>query len=180
MNLFALSDNPIEAAKFHHDSHVVKMVTETAQILNTVLHKHNLPAVLAKTHENHPCTIWAGLSVATFSWTISLGLNLSREYTYRYGKIHKSEASILHCLDALTSDSLQLPNIRLTETPFVQAMPQEYRGLCPVTAYRNYYLNKKLVRIDGRLNRWTKRPIPAWVALSPQWKQLQKEPEQSA
>ena len=36
MNIFALSTNPREAAKWHVDKHVVKMPLETAQILCTV------------------------------------------------------------------------------------------------------------------------------------------------
>ena len=35
MNIFALSDDPFQAAKWHNDKHLVKMITETAQMLCT-------------------------------------------------------------------------------------------------------------------------------------------------
>ena len=35
MNIFALSSEPKEAARWHNDKHVVKMITETAQMLCT-------------------------------------------------------------------------------------------------------------------------------------------------
>ena len=36
MNIFVLSENPYEAAWMQCDKHVVKMVTESAQMLSTV------------------------------------------------------------------------------------------------------------------------------------------------
>jgi len=35
MNIFALSDDPKQAAEWHNDRHLVKMITETAQMLST-------------------------------------------------------------------------------------------------------------------------------------------------
>ena len=35
MNIFYLSDNPVEAAEWMVDRHVVKMVLESAQLLST-------------------------------------------------------------------------------------------------------------------------------------------------
>lgn len=35
MNIFALSNDPVQAAAWHNDRHLVKMITETAQMLST-------------------------------------------------------------------------------------------------------------------------------------------------
>lgn len=50
MNIFYLSDDPVEAAQQHCDRHVVKMILETAQILSTVWSK------LALNHAEEPWT----------------------------------------------------------------------------------------------------------------------------
>ena len=59
MNIFALSLNPTEAAQFHGDKHVVKMILETCQMLYTAhwttaypeLLLHRAPIHLAKAHK---------------------------------------------------------------------------------------------------------------------------------
>lgn len=38
MNIFALDEDPIKAAQYHCDKHIVKMATEYCQILSTSLH----------------------------------------------------------------------------------------------------------------------------------------------
>ena len=35
MNIFFLDKNPILAAKYHSDAHVIKMILESAQLLST-------------------------------------------------------------------------------------------------------------------------------------------------
>ena len=62
--------------------------------------------------------------------------HLCKEYTKRYNKIHKCEGIIklLHIPD--------LKNQR--STPFIQAMPDQYKHKNSIKAYRNYYLNEKL------------------------------------
>ena len=55
MNIFVLSECPIEAAQMQCDKHVVKMIVETAQMLCTVG-----TGPYKRTHASHPCTVWAG------------------------------------------------------------------------------------------------------------------------
>ena len=62
MNIFALSNDPHEAAQMQCDKHVVKMTLETAQILSTVHHLHGCifaDQMYKATHKSHPCTLWA-------------------------------------------------------------------------------------------------------------------------
>lgn len=95
MNIFVLDENPQVAAKMHNDKHVVKMILESAQLLCGVHHMtdplttEQVPYKLS--HKNHPCSIWARQCVENYIWLCDLGLSLCEEYTYRYGKRHKSQ-----------------------------------------------------------------------------------------
>ena len=156
MNIFVLSVIPREAAKYHCDKHVVKMILETAQLLycaHWVLDPDGLPpTAYKKTHPNHPCSIWIRESVENYRWLSDLGLCLCREYTYRYGKTHKTEEHILWLSD-------NFPPLPMTEqTPFRMAMPDEYKCEDPILAYQAYYLGAK-----ERMLVFSKRPPPPFV-----------------
>ena len=90
MNIFFLDRDPRVAAEYHCDKHCVKMITEYAQILSTVLRSTGVSNdyTYRKTHENHPCTRWAAQSLAHWRWLRQLALFLSQEYVRRYGRIH--------------------------------------------------------------------------------------------
>jgi len=89
MNIFMTSFCPHEAARNLDDKRVVKMVLESAQILSTILGGPYKP-----THRNHPCTLWAGTSKSNARWLLRHMVYLCREYTSRYGRIHKCESLI--------------------------------------------------------------------------------------
>lgn len=143
MNIFVLSTCPIEAATMQCDKHVVKMVLETAQMLCTVGH-----GSYKRTHQNHPCTIWAGRSIENFEWLIAHGLALCEEYTYRYSRRHKTQDVI----EAIRPPA-DFPELGLTS--FALAMPDEFKNVDPVLSYRAYYHSKTFCR-------WTKRNPPFW------------------
>ena len=130
MNIFVLHADPQIAAQHHCDKHVVKMILETAQMLCSAQHRYGSPAPYKAAYVNHPCTKWAGDSKANYLWLVALGLALGKEYTERYGKIHKSIAVIQQV--ATPPDSM--PDAGLTT--FAQAMPEQYKDYDPVTAYR--------------------------------------------
>lgn len=162
MNIFFLHFNPQICAKMHVDKHVIKLILESAQMLCTTWHvidpEHKLytpPYKIA--HKNHPCTIWVRSSVDNYNWLCNLGIELCLEYTYRYGKIHKSE-SIIRELAKLTPP---LPEIGFT-TP-AQAMPDIYKEINnPIDAYRTYYFFDKhhILSWKGKING---REIPDWI-----------------
>lgn len=175
MNIFAVDDNPIFAAQSLHDAHVIKMATESAQILSTLVHADraeyrpdpNPPVGLKRfllssgkriynpSHANHPCTIWAGTNLANWRWLYIHAEALCREYLYRFGKVHGAR-EVIH---ALASEPPTTPGQR---TPFTQAMPEAYRGADPIAAYRRYYIGDKLTP-SGRPARWTRRSPPDWI-----------------
>ena len=152
MNLFILSFNPRIAAEHHCDKHVVKMILETAQLLYTA-HPVPRPGGYKPTHKNHPCAIWTRESLDNYLWACQLGLALCDEYTFRYGKVHKTQAH----LEWLVANPPELPRIGITTIR--QAMPEEFKRPNPVEAYRAYYLGAK-----ARLLHYSKRAPPDFVA----------------
>jgi len=140
MNLFLLHDDPEVNAWLHHDKHVVKMVLETAQIMCTVAHSKGIDAPYKPTHKNHPVTKWACESNDNLCNLANVGYYLAKEYTRRYGKIHKSSHVIKLIATKLTGDSSHY------EFPqsFVQCFPDEYKNEDPFQGYRSYYKAEKL------------------------------------
>ena len=157
MNIFFLHLDPKTCAQMHVNKHVVKMILETAQLLCTAHHLHpNLLGYIPPykmTHKNHPSAIWTRESMSNYKWLCELGKELCIEYTYRYGKIHKSEKYI----DDLM---LNLPDIEdkgFSEPR--QAMPDIYKDENDsLEAYRNYYFFEK---VD--LHSWKNREKPFWI-----------------
>lgn len=149
MNIFVLDTDPVLAAQYQCDVHVVKLLLETGQILCTAIILHGGQAPYRPTHIHHPCTKWAAASKANFNWLRTHGLALAAEYTFRYGKIHKTQAIIERASDAVLPDG--------SLTGFAQAMPEQYRREDPVAAYRAYYRGEK-----ANMARWTKRATPYW------------------
>jgi hypothetical protein len=104
MNIFALWSSAHRSAESLCDIHVVKMVLESTQMLYTVWHvctgtdipwlpDDRLPPY-KKTHERHPCVIWALASAGHYLWLLRHARALSDEYTRRYHKVHKCSEHI--------------------------------------------------------------------------------------
>jgi hypothetical protein len=151
MNIFVVDQNPVTAACQLCDKHVVKMILETAQMLCTVAaNQGHANTPYRATHPKHPCTLWAAKSADNWSWLVQHGLAMCGEYTRRYGRTHKSEAVILWCARL----TMGFPESGLT--PFAQAMPEQYKNECAVTAYRAYYHGEK-----ASFATW-KSEVPQW------------------
>lgn len=143
MNIFYLDSDPKVAAAMHCDKHCVKMILESAQLLSTAHHIiDGIPSIecYKATHKNHPSAIWARESGRNYEWLWIMLKYLCKEYTNRYGKVHKVEASGL--LERLTNRPYELRLGELTDMP--QCMPDEYKVEGDsVQAYRNYYMGAK-------------------------------------
>ena len=187
MNIFVLSKDPQEAARFHCNKHVVKMILESSQMLCTSHWMHLLESKGKKladfkrvrdaqqwlfentpkeaqppwkmSHVRHPCTIWTNKNISNYMWHLNLCESLLTEYTLRYKKNHKSEvvAKWLRKNIPVNIESEELTN-------FVVCMKDEYKiyqedsRLDPVASYRNYYLKDKV-----RFAKWEPRAnIPSW------------------
>lgn len=179
MNIFYLSNNIKECAQQHVDRHAVKMILEYGQLLSTahrlldgqltigltktgrkakrwVLPDERETLLYSATHINHPSAVWARQSDSNYQWLASLLMELCKEYTYRYGKVHKIERDGLaqylstHCPVNITKAEFTEP------TP---AMPDEFK--VPgnsIQSYRNYYVGSK-----SRMFSWKKRQTPEWI-----------------
>ena len=153
MNIFILDYDVRKCAQYHVDKHVVKMILETAQLLCGVHwvaeSQYLIPYKLS--HKNHPCSIWARKSLSNYLYLCELGLELCKEYTYRYGKRHKSQDVIEWCL----IHKPNIPDIGFTEP--AKAMPDEYKVESVVESYRNYYMGAK-----SEFAVWKNREKPFW------------------
>jgi len=122
MNIFYLDNDPKVCAEMHNDKHCIKMILEYAQLLSTahrvldgtlsvglsetgrkqtryVLPDNRESKLYVATHINHPSAIWVRKSYANYVWLSKLLTELCREYTYRYGKVHKVQTGFkLHDL----------------------------------------------------------------------------------
>ena len=170
----------------HNDKHTVKMILEYCQLLSTAHRYLDGVEVIGKTkngrnakrwklldsretilysatHINHPSAVWARKSTMNYYWLHTLLTTLCKEYTYRYGKIHKCESSGL--VNHLQITPTNIPIGNFTEpTP---AMPDDVKVLREVAtdryeidslqSYRNYYINNK-----AHLANWKNRKVPDW------------------
>ena len=150
MNIFILSENQQLAAQYHCDKHVVKMPTESGQMLSTALHIHGADALWKPAHVKHPCTIWAAQTRSNFNWLLELGYALCDEYTRRYGKTHGA----LKAIDFAAQYSKAIPDGELT--PFALAMPDQYKCTDAIESYRAYYIGEK-----SKIATW-KTEQPSW------------------
>uniref|UniRef100_A0A7S3W016 Uncharacterized protein n=1 Tax=Strombidinopsis acuminata TaxID=141414 RepID=A0A7S3W016_9SPIT len=182
MNIFFLSMSPEEAAKWHADIHIVKMIVETAQLLCNVHHRaaeessHCLPPYTRKDripykdsragHRKLGSMIWVAESLGNYRWGVRLGLALCREYNRGRGrasgrsKQHKTQAVLEWLRD-------REPCFHRTRRLAVKAkhlaMPDKFKkavskGLSTVEAYRDYYYSKRRTMPM----RWPKGRTPPW------------------
>lgn len=164
MNIFILSDSMKESAIYHTDKHIVKMPTETAQMLSFNYYHKELwddkipPQIMAfsKTHDLHPCTIWMRKSLSNWLWSAQFGLELYKEYQFRYNKPDK-HLRARQVFEFALKNPPNLPDIGLTK--FAEAMDDSFKtSTSTVENYRNYYIKGK-----AHLFKWTKRDKPYWI-----------------
>lgn len=154
MNIFILDYNIKQSAQYHCDKHVVKMCIEYAQLLSSVHHHYLGDAPYRLTHKNHPCAIWARASLSNYEYLLELALELGDEYTYRYGKHHKS-IQIVESLPPIKFIDIGLTNFaKAIANPEIKAIPDT------VDAYREYYRKEK-----SNFATWKNRPVPDWMKL---------------
>jgi hypothetical protein len=164
VNIFAVDLCPITTAQMLCDHHVVKMTLESAQMLSTIqrLHGNADERLYKPTHSKHPCTLWAQSCTSNYYWLHRHFHALGNEYTYRFGKQHKSHVTLVALLSKAPVSLQRCAHI----TPFALAMPAEIQQQAcghsveeSVRLYRLYYATKR----DGMQMRYTKRTMPQWL-----------------
>lgn len=135
MNIFYFTHNTKLNAKLLDDKRVVKMILETTQLLSNALFLNGKKPIYKPTHLKHPCSIWAAKSLGNWLWLKKYGLDLSKEYTKRYGKTHKCEILIKNMKHP------KFKKKKFSEPP--QCMPDKYKKSTTSKSYINYYINEK-------------------------------------
>ena len=146
MNIFYLHKDPVKAAQYQYNKHVVKMILESAQMLCTAHHHYaelngyNTDYIpYKKAHYNHPSTVWVRQNSRNYYWLYHHMLALGDEYKKRYGKKH---LSITKCWQPLQYVPTGMPlGGPITQPP--QAMPDEYKHKDSIVAYWQYYIHGK-------------------------------------
>jgi len=152
MNIFVLDYDPINAAKMQCDKHVVKMPLESAQLLCSAFAKGTAP--YKQTHTNHPCSIWTRESRENYLWLVEHGIALCDEYTFRYGKIHKSKEVIIWCKNNMNKIKFKGQG----KTHFILCFDEKYKVGNAIESYRAYYKQAKV-----KVAEWNKtRKAPKW------------------
>ena len=184
MNIFYLDKDPVKAAQMQCDKHVVKMIVESAQMLSTAhrlldgtqelrpsksgkrMSKYwRLPDERENTfysavHMHHPCTVWTMLSNNNYTWHWVHFDALCKEYTHRYGKVHKTDENLRLALQQLPRN---IPVGYLRPLPLAMgAAPDCINYSDPVGSYRKFYQTKQ-ARFKMA---WTKREIPDWFQVA--------------
>lgn len=170
MNVFALSYDPAEAARWLCDKHVTKMGLEAVQMMSTALwlcgskgieydaskwkdrwdepERSEVIRAYKPTHQSHPCTRWA-CAIINYNWLRLHAEAAFDEHVIRYGT-RPHTARVLE----------QLPRFEPVQGPvrFVLAMPDHLKGPDPIEAYRRYYRTDK-----AKMAKWTNRSVPEWM-----------------
>ena len=181
MNIFVLDESAKKAAEYHCDKHVVKMILESAQMKSTAHWLHLLwsnnkdlkdfkrvrdaklwllentnPALhppYSITHVRHPCTIWVSSTVQNYMWHYDLLFYLCKEYTKRYGKIHKT-ANYLSWFKNNIPQGMKSSSLE----DFAICMREDFKiNKDAVASYRNYYKKDKV-----RFAKWKLNNTPIW------------------
>ena len=191
MNIFALQQNPKDAVIEMIDKHIVKMPTESCQMLHTnalyfqYINKYNVEPTLRDLKEfyyesdsilmkpamlNHPSTIWARETPQNFIWLYTHATAMCEEYTYRYGKVHGSQKRIEDTpMEMIHEMESKFPS---TLTPVSIAMFDRYR-IDRDDYFKNNPQNSEWdFVIDSYRNyyleakwsfaSWKKRSLPSW------------------
>ena len=183
INIFILDADPVKAAQLQCNAHVVKMIVESAQMLSTVhrmldgeptrvpsksgknkvkawlLGDYRNEKLYKAVHMNHPCTVWTRESKENYEWHYAHFVALCDEYTYRYGKTHKTDTELR---DILREAPKHIPSKGLTLFPLaMKSNPECMFPKDPVKSYRMFYQTKQ----DRFKMVWTKREVPEWFKI---------------
>ena len=173
MNIFVTDLDPFQAAKNLCDTHIIKMIVESCQLLSTQDRLNGLSGERYKmTHINHPCRKCLN-NEFDYIWLQYHLYGLCKEYSYRFGKIHKSQTLLEKYWLRRDSNDLYNHKIDFCEnyyellccTEFPQCVYDYMKNNSTdifdvVKSYRKYYRLKK-----SDLKRWkyTNRKEPKWI-----------------
>jgi len=165
LNIFYLDACPVKAAQLQVDTHVNKMITETAQILSnayTLDHLKLAPKTqkgLPRKHSypHHPCSKWVQQGMDNFNWLVEHGIALYNEKCYCLGGDHFSFYFIEWC----SKNKPDFPQGWTTPALAMKNYPQFMNYTDPVNSYKKFYVSDKQLDNSGkRMDNYTKRNRP--------------------
>lgn len=184
MNIFILDSDVRESARAACDQHIVKMLTEHAQLICTILDGMGFLVPMRATHKNHPCAVWLREDFANMVYLIMLNRAYGSEYRARFGDkqhagLEKMETAIReagieeirraygeHGADKsgrCIADLMNSPERYVTPPAQVvgENVPHVGKGLThAVEAYRRLYNGDKRAML-----RYRHSAPPAWLAM---------------
>ncbi len=181
LNIFYINFDPKQCSIEHTNKHLISQLKESCQLLSTAhrvldgvetagfsasgrkktvwkLNNSYDDILYSATHINHPSAIWVRHGFENYQWLHSLLVELCKEYTYRYGKIHKCEQIGL-------VDKLQYAPFNISTKLFTEPTPaMPVHCIVPgdsIASYRNYYNTEKrhIASWKGKING---RNTPSW------------------
>lgn len=175
MNIFRLSNCPVECARQMQDLHIRKQALETTQLLANCYSpeqlqkapKTQLGNVRKHSHIHHPISKWVMQNGSNFLWTLQHAIALHYEFVWRFKKEHFCENFVGWCLNNIFPENIIDKNSSIqTEQPqCFKQYPQCVVPGDPVAGYKNYYRTaKKSFDIRGKkvYATWTNRDVPEW------------------
>lgn len=188
MNIFVVNADPRLAARDLPDKLIVKMPTESLQLLTPwAFNAHGVYTQKPdgtnygiKGFAHHPCAKWLYESPANVHWLLEHAFGMADEYWQRYNKYHGTLCG-LNQIRALVYKKHNKEDSRY-RTEFVQAMPEEFK--IPgdaVTAYRNYingYKGYAEWRYSGKPDWWDEakhEPVRKQYLLEKEAKRIKRQ-----
>ena len=105
-------------------------------------------------HIWHPCQKWTRVCSGNYLWLAKLGIELAKEFQFRFKKEHSCTKHIKWLNDNLPLNIKMFPR-----RGFPIAMDIEYKiSKDPIVCYRNYYRKGK-----KDLIKYTGRELPHWL-----------------
>lgn len=170
MNIFALHPSPIISAHWLCNHHIVKMLSESAEMMLLAQAEQGMKIPVTGiryrlSHKNHPCTIWASANGSNYYWLWRHAVAMCNEYWKRYGQwkgcTHDYQWEILGWLSKWNDADLKSyrmgepTNFALCISNFVPTpwSHDEHE------VYRQYYISKK----------YTSKRMLVWPDREPGW-----------
>lgn len=168
MNIFFLSFDLEENARFYCDQHVNKILLEIVQMLYTAhwcLVGEVPTGGYKPANPNHPMVMWVRSSPKNYQLACGIALELSKEFTKRFKKVHKC----LSHLEWLQSNPPPIENFVEIKsprayysskglpkdiTPIPECMPEKYHNPHILIANIRNYLQEK-----AKFAKWRKSPV---------------------
>jgi hypothetical protein len=138
------------------DKHVHKLAMEITQILCTTMRVKGYSGadIYKITHKNHPWCIFAREKEDHFVYLYNLANGLFKEYSYRYGRVHKSEQILHKCFEI---SSYKNKKINIEGWNFPMCIPTKYIKSNVVESYRSFVIGER-----SHIASWKNRQKPEW------------------